>query len=143
MSEPRLIRLVRAIDFNAALRYFDSSLSIEANRDLYGSLYRDKDFGANFRLEASFVGSVDPLTGMIVNLVDVDRWLKSAVSNLDGRFLNEIFGGKTPTPERIARAAFEELDRLLKAEAPASARLEKVRLFEGESLSVTYSRFYD
>lgn len=143
MNQPKSIRLVRAIEFSAALRYFDSSLSVEDNRAAFGSLYRDKGFGANFRIEAYLSGPVDPLTGMIINLVEIDRWLKTVTSIFDGKFLNElseVFGAQAPTPERIARYCYLEMERLVKAEAPAAVRLEKVRLFEGETLSVTYSR---
>lgn len=140
MNEPQRIRLVRAIEFSAALRYAHPELSREANRDLYGSLYHEKGLGTNFRLEASFVGVVDRLTGMIINLVDIDRWLKAVISGLENRFLNEVFSKEAPTPERLARFCYESLELLVKAEASASASLEKIRLFEGESLAVTYSK---
>jgi 6-pyruvoyltetrahydropterin/6-carboxytetrahydropterin synthase len=141
-AAPVIVRIVRTASFSSAHRYFDQSLSATENREAFGSWYREKGFGHNFRIEAHFEGEVSALTGMIVNLVHVDRWLNAVTEQLDHRHLNEleIFAGKAPTPERIASFCFSELVSQMKL-TPASgesgnATLVKVRLYEGESLWV-------
>lgn len=131
------IRIARTITFSSAHRYYDEKLSESKNRDLYGSLYREKGFGHNFLLEAHFEGEVDELTGMIVNLRDVDAWLKVVADQLDHRNLNQIgvFDGRAPTPERIAGFCFDRIEELV-AKSGTKARLFKVRLYEGETLWV-------
>lgn len=130
------VRLVRAWGFSASHRYFNSALTEEENRKLYGSLYREKGFGHNFRMEAHVEGPIDPLTGMIVNLVDIDRWLKEVTDELDHQHLNALpfFQGGAPTPERIALFLFQEIQKRMKRERASDdpVRLLKVRLYEGQ-----------
>jgi 6-pyruvoyl-tetrahydropterin synthase len=135
-TAPRTIGLIRAVGFSAAHRYFNSSSSAEQNQEIYGSLYREKGFGHNFRLEAEFVGPIDPLTGMIVNLILVDTWLGEVVAILDHKHLNEleIFKGLAPTPERIAAFCFAEIRNRLRQGGDVS--LQRVRLYEGDTLWV-------
>jgi 6-pyruvoyltetrahydropterin/6-carboxytetrahydropterin synthase len=112
-------------------------MTADENRSLYGSLYHDKGWGRRFRLEVSFKGPVDPLTGMIVNLVEIDRWLNLLVVRLSHSFLNDlvdIFQNEAPTPERITDYCFCYLSRM--SESESRVRLQGVRLFEDESLSV-------
>lgn len=134
-NQSRVIRLVRAVSFSSAHRYFDQAMSESENQDAYGSLYRKKGFGHNFRVEAHFQGAVDPLTGMIVNLIKIDGWLNEVVQIFDHRHLNElsVFSGRAPTPERIAQSFFAELEKQLRI-SHATVQLAKVRLYEGDEL---------
>ena len=135
-------RLVRAASFSAAHRYFNPRLSDEENKQLYGSFYREAGFGHNFQYEAHFEGSIDPLTGMIVNLKDVDRWLRTVTESLDHKRLNDhpAFASDAPTPERIAEFILRELEKLIgqasKAQRASDFRIVKVRLYEGDALWV-------
>ncbi|MES2963445.1 MAG: 6-carboxytetrahydropterin synthase [Bdellovibrionota bacterium] len=150
MTSAVTVRFARTVTFSCAHRYFDPRLDDVANRRLYGSLYREEGFGHNFLLEAHFEGEIDPLTGMIVNLVDVDRWLKSVASILDHKHLNVLpqFRDASPTPERIAQWFFSELEPLVGAHVTElrsrgdtrQVSLAKVRLHEGENLWVDYGR---
>ena len=134
------IEFVRTVTFSSAHRYYSPAMSDAENRQTYGSLYRAEGFGHNFLLEAHFTGPVDALTGMIANLVDVDRWLKSVATRFDHKFLNEIpeFSGAAPTLERISKVFYELLSVEISA-AASRARLAKVRLFEGDQTWVDFS----
>lgn len=125
-----VVDLVRTVTFSAAHRYASTSLSREENIKTYGSLYRDEGFGHNFLVEAHFTGSVDPLTGMIANLVDVDQWLRTVAAHFDHQFLNERpeFSNEAPTLERIALSFFDGVNALVSA----GVRLKKIRLHEGD-----------
>lgn len=143
-------RFVRAISFAAAHRYASPNLSDEENRAAFGSLYREEGFGHNFLIEAHFDGEIDPLSGMIVNLVDVDRWLKDVAARFDHKHLNEIpeFAGVAPTPERLAQKFYEllnvhvEAHRALPPEkrlgGSGRVHLAKVRVYEGEDTWIDY-----
>jgi 6-pyruvoyltetrahydropterin/6-carboxytetrahydropterin synthase len=133
--------LVRAVHFSSGHSYINPELSIEENRKAYGSLYKESGMGHNFRLEASVTGPVDPESGMILNLVELDLLLKDLVRPLDHHYLNddvEFFKTNPPTAENIARYCFEELQVKMRARAPG-VRLQKVRLHEGNRLWVDYS----
>lgn len=125
----------RTVTFSSAHRYFSPALSLDENKVAYGSLYRDEGFGHNFLLEAHFTGPIDPLTGMIANLVDIDHWLKSVASHYDHMFLNELpdFKDVAPTPERIALAFFDRLKGLA-----SNVTIVRVRLYEGPGFWVDY-----
>jgi 6-pyruvoyltetrahydropterin/6-carboxytetrahydropterin synthase len=129
------IRLVRTTSFSSAHRYHDPRMSDHDNRQVYGSLYREKGFGHNFRLEAEIEGDVDPLTGMIVNLTEFDSWLNEVRGELDHRFLNDLpaFKNVAPTAERIASHCFARMKALLKREdGGRGLMLTRVRLYEGD-----------
>ncbi|HVK60795.1 MAG TPA: 6-carboxytetrahydropterin synthase [Bdellovibrionales bacterium] len=131
------VKVVRVATFSAAHRYFNHQLSIEENKKIYGSLYREDGFGHNFAIEAHFSGPIDPMTGMIVNLVDIDSWLKDVTRVVDHQNLNLLpaFQQAPPTPETIARFFFTELTTRI----GGKVQLEKVRVFEGDDLWVDYS----
>lgn len=143
-------RFVRTVSFAAAHRYASPQLSEEENKKAYGSLYREEGFGHNFQIEAHFDGDVDPLSGMIVNLADVDRWLKDVAARFDHKHLNEIpeFAGAAPTPERLAQKFYELLNVHVEAHRslPPEKRLggsgrvhlAKIRVYEGDDLWVDY-----
>ena len=139
---------VRRIHFSAAHAYAKPGASFDENQKVYGSSAKPAGLGHNFKLEAHFKGSIDSQTGMIINLADIDSWLKKMVEPLDHHHLNrdvEFFKTNVPTAENIARYCFESLKWIMQS-TPAThkpsnnqAQLLKVRLFEGENLWVDYS----
>lgn len=153
MAAPASIQVVRSASFSAAHRYYNVQMSDSENRELYGSFYREKGFGHNFKIEFYFEGNVHPLTGMVVNLTTIDQWIAELIQPLDHRNLNQLpmFADVAPTPERIAQYLFLELDKTVKLELSRSdknfkpglklsgshdLKLKKIRLYEGESLWV-------
>jgi 6-pyruvoyltetrahydropterin/6-carboxytetrahydropterin synthase len=132
-----MLRLARAKSFSAAYRSYDSTLSEAENQRVYGVRARAPGYGCNFVLEAHVEGSVDPLTGMIVNLMDLDRWLGEVAGELDHQMLHELesFSGQVVTLERVAAFALARLTELMKRDG-AQARVFKVRMHEGPALWV-------
>ena len=130
------IEFVRTVTFSAAHRYASPAFSPAENARVYGSLYREEGFGHNFLLEAHFAGPVDFETGMIANLVDIDRWLKTVAGDFDHKMLNELpeFSQSAPTLERISLVFFEKL----RAHVSPGVRLVRLRLFEGDQTWVDY-----
>lgn len=152
------VKLARAATFSSSFCFFDEALGAEGSLQAYGSLYGPlassesrmaaKKLGCNFRLVAYFEGPVDPMTGMIINLVDVDLCLKEVVGKLDHFHLNDLqpFRGVAPTPERIAIHCYEDLTRVLSEKANQGKllsqagvpRVAMVRLFSGEDSWVDF-----
>jgi 6-pyruvoyltetrahydropterin/6-carboxytetrahydropterin synthase len=140
MSLNPRIRLVRKTTFSASVRYFDTKLDEPENRALYGERALKPGYGHNYELEVSIEGEIDPLTGMILNLSELDQWLHDLRLQLDHRHLNEcaLFVGAVPTLERIAEVSFEFLVQKA-ADAAAGgtsqrASVSGVRVREGEDL---------
>ncbi len=133
-------KIVRAFHFSCGYAYKLADLSETENREIYGDLSKYDGFGRNFRAEVSYTGKIDPLSGMIVNLVQIDAWISSLSQKLDHRFLNsdlEFFKKNVPTPENIARFIFEELQSAKTKEV--EAEIFNVRLFETENRWIDYA----
>lgn len=102
-----MLLLSRTIHFNAAHVLANPRHDAEWNRRTYGEASHASGYGHNYSLEVSVRGTPDPDSGMIVNLVDLDRILKEEVDRpLDHRHLNhEVpgFAETVPTAENLAR----------------------------------------
>lgn len=134
------VRLARKITFSSAHRYYHPRLSEEENLAIYGSQYSPHGHGHNFILEVHVDGPVDPQTGLVINLKDLDAILKKVTSPLDHHHLNydvPYFQEHVPTTENIARYCFEAVSRELEG---SPVHLHKVRLYEGEDLWVDYGQ---
>ncbi len=121
----RLFRISRAIEFSTSLRFTHPDLSAEENRKLFGR--RAEQHGHNYRLEVTLRGQPDPVTGMIIDLKDLQEILEHEImERVDHRDLNAdtpYFEKVPPTPENFARV----IQRLL-LEALPSGMLDRLRL---------------
>ncbi len=134
-----MVLLSRTIHFNAAHRLFNPGKSEEWNRATYGDAANPSGYGHNYALEVSVAGEADPVTGMVVNLTDLDRILKEEVDRpLDHRHLNaEIpeFASTVPTAENLARWIWDRVAaRLAKEGWPC--RLQSLKLTVTPTFSV-------
>jgi 6-pyruvoyltetrahydropterin/6-carboxytetrahydropterin synthase len=141
MSASMRVQLTRVIRFSAAHRYHSDELSDAENRQVFGKCNLPHGHGHDYRVEVSVLGEVDPLTGMVINLADLDSILQEhVVDALDHRFLNfdvAHFAQVVPTSENLAIYIFGLLQELLR-ELPAD--LWGVRVWEGQDLSAEVSR---
>jgi 6-pyruvoyltetrahydropterin/6-carboxytetrahydropterin synthase len=116
-----MLQLSRTIHFNAAHRLFRRDRSDEWNRATYGAASNPAGYGHNYALELSVAGEPDPESGMVVNLIDLDRLLKEEVDRpLDHRNLNEEipeFHDTVPTAENLARWIWGRVEARLRSES--------------------------
>ncbi|MEQ8765379.1 MAG: 6-carboxytetrahydropterin synthase [Planctomycetota bacterium] len=135
-SETRPTYLTRRLRFSAAHRYHHPELSDEENRRIFGACNNRYGHGHNYELEVTVVGPVDPVTGMVMNLVDLDQLLqREIVTRFDHRHINhEVEGFDTcvPTTENLAARMW----KLLELELPEHCRLHRIRLYEDPDLYV-------
>ncbi len=116
---------------SASHRLHSQELSTEANRTTYGKCNNPRGHGHNYVIEVLVGGAVNPETGMVVDMVALDRAVTSRVMerfdhanlNLDPLFVNRV-----PTTENLCRAVFG----LLRGALPGGD-LEYVRVEETES----------
>ena len=120
-----MLRLSRAIEFSTSLRYALPDLSEQENRARFGA--KAAQHGHNYRLELTVRGEVDPVTGMVVDLKDLQEVLdREIMARFDHRDLNcdtPYFEKMPPTPENFARVIREIL-----VEALAPGTLDRIRL---------------
>lgn len=132
-------RLTRTVRFAAGHRYRRPEWSEEENLTRFGRCARAPGHGHNYRCEITVEGSVDPLTGMVVDLGALDSLLEREVREpMDHAFLNELddFRGELliPTTENIARAVW----RRIAGRLPDGCRLVEVRVHEDRDLWSSY-----
>jgi 6-pyruvoyltetrahydropterin/6-carboxytetrahydropterin synthase len=116
---------------SASHRLHSETLSEEENRAAYGKCNNPHGHGHNYTIEVLVGGEVDPETGMVMNLVDLDAMVQTRVLqrfdhmnlNLDSLFVNQV-----PTTENLCREVF----RLVAGALPAGM-LECVRVEETEN----------
>ncbi len=137
MSAGLAIELGRRYKFAASHRLHSEKLSSEENSRVYGKCNNPHGHGHNYVLEISVSGTVDPATGMIVNLADLDQFVeKEVIEAFDHRSLNEevpAFRDLVPTTENVCIEIYQRLQRFSKA------KLERVRVEETGNNAFEYS----
>ncbi|HTS38035.1 MAG TPA: 6-carboxytetrahydropterin synthase [Candidatus Solibacter sp.] len=129
--------LTRRYRFSASHRLHSAEMSEEENRVTFGKCNNPYGHGHNYFLEVTVSGQVEPSTGMICNLVDLDGFVEREVlSRYDLENLNMLqeFAQTVPTTENLCIEIYEILHRGFK-----KAHLEKVRLEETMMNSFEYT----
>jgi 6-pyruvoyltetrahydropterin/6-carboxytetrahydropterin synthase len=108
MSTP-IAYLTRRYHFSASHRLHNDGLSAEANRATYGKCNNPFGHGHNYTAAITLSGPVDPATGMVTNLADLDAFAaRELLSRFDHTNLNtlECFGDSVPTTENLTIEIF-------------------------------------
>jgi 6-pyruvoyltetrahydropterin/6-carboxytetrahydropterin synthase len=129
--------LTRRYLFSASHRLHCDELSEDENRAIYGKCNNPYGHGHNYALEVTVSGQVDPQTGMICNLVDLDVAVRREITDrFDHENLNvrQEFKVAVPTTENLSEVIFNILKQSFTA-----AHLEKVRLEETMMNSFEYA----
>ncbi|UBF29672.1 6-carboxytetrahydropterin synthase [Kovacikia minuta CCNUW1] len=122
--------------FSAAHRLALPDLSLEDNSAIYGKCARVNGHGHNYHLEVTIKGEIDPRTGMIADLVAVQKAIDDyVVEPFDHTFLNKdipYFANVVPTAENIAVHIRDLLQEPIRE---VGAQLHKVKLIESPNNS--------
>jgi 6-pyruvoyltetrahydropterin/6-carboxytetrahydropterin synthase len=131
------IELGRRYRFAASHRLHSAQLSEEENSRLYGKCNNPLGHGHNYVVEISLSGKVDPATGMIANLAELDGFVEREVLDaFDHRSLNDevpVFRSRVPTTENLCIEIFRRV------RAFPLAKLERVRVEETANNSFEYA----
>jgi len=137
MSEGLKLELGRRYRFSASHRLHSPQLSEEENCRVYGKCNNPYGHGHNYVVEVSVSGTVDPATGMIVNLADLDGFVEQEVIDaFDHKSLNEevaAFRERVPTTEYVCMEIYQRLKRF------PLAKLERVRVEETSNNAFEYA----
>ena len=127
MSAP-VVHLSRRYVFAASHRLYADDLSPERNEAVFGKCANPNGHGHNYGLTVTVRGPVDPDTGFVMPLAELDDAVRRNVLDLyDHRYLNldvEDYFHLVPTGENIARTIWQRLS------GPLAGRLERVILDE-------------
>ena len=129
------ICLERRYRFSASHVYRRPEWDEQANRGAFGKCANLPGHGHNYRLFVTVAGEVDPLTGFLVDLGELDGVVdREVVQALDHQHLNsavEEFATKIPSSENLVAWIRDRI----KAALPPGVVLVKVRVEEDEDLA--------
>ena len=129
--------LNRKYVFSAAHRLNIDHMSEAENQELYGKCNNPYGHGHNYTVTVTVSGQIDPKTGMVCNLVDLDKCVRQqVVERYDHQNLNCLpeFQKVVPTTENLCVEIYEILKREFHA-----AHLERVRIEETMMNSFEYA----
>ena len=132
--------LTRKVSFAAAHRYRRPEWSDEQNEKTFGLCARESFHGHSYVCEVTVAGEIDPLTGFIADLGELDSILADEVKNrFDHRNINvdvpEFHDGNLiPSGENLARFIFDRIS----ARLSGKTRVDSVKIAEDRTLSATY-----
>jgi 6-pyruvoyltetrahydropterin/6-carboxytetrahydropterin synthase len=122
--------------FSAAHRLALPHLSQNENEAIYGKCARVHGHGHNYHLEITVNGEIDPKTGMIVDLLALQKVVNDlVVEPMDHTFLNfdiPHFQITVPTAENIALYIAQQLQSPV---TTLGAKLERIKLIESPNNS--------
>jgi len=137
MTSGLKIELGRRYRFSASHRLHSEMLSEEENRRVYGKCNNPHGHGHNYVVEVRVSGNVDPATGMIADLADLDGFVeREVIEPFDHKLLNEevaVFRDGVPTTENLCKEIYQRLKHFPKA------KLESVRVEETSNNAFEYA----
>jgi 6-pyruvoyltetrahydropterin/6-carboxytetrahydropterin synthase len=129
--------LTRRYWFSASHRLHSDEMSPQENQAVYGKCNNPYGHGHNYALEVTVAGAVDPQTGMVCNLADLDAFVHENILERFGHEnLNRMqeFAGTVPTTENLCVELYGILERGF-----GKASIEKVRMEETMLNSFEYA----
>lgn len=129
--------LGRRYHFSASHRLHSDAYSEEENQAVYGKCNNPHGHGHNYVVEVLVSGKVDPATGRVCDLAELDAFArKEVVERFDHMNLNtlESFSAAVPTSENLCIALHRIFEQGYKG-----ARLEKVRVLETGNNAFEYA----
>lgn len=106
--------LTRRYHFSASHRLHSDAYSAEENRAVFGKCNNPFGHGHNYVVAVTLAGEIDPATGMVCNLGDLDAFAREhLLARFDHMNLNtlEPFLTHVPTTENLT----VEVDRIFRA----------------------------
>jgi 6-pyruvoyltetrahydropterin/6-carboxytetrahydropterin synthase len=126
------------LDFSAAHRLHNPDRDADWNRRIYDKCDNPAGHGHNYIIEVSVSGTIDPETGMVIDLKKLkDIVRRHVVDRVDHKNLNtdvEFLRGVVPTAENLAIAFWKELEGVID-----QGTLHQIVLHETARNSVVYS----
>lgn len=120
--------LSRRYRISASHRLHSDTYSPEQNRAVYGKCNNPHGHGHNYVVEVRVSGAVDPVTGMVCNLGDLDSFMqREVVERFDEANLNrdDSFQSVVPTTENLCVEIYKVVQSGF-----THAKLERIRVEE-------------
>ncbi len=123
--------LTRRYWFSASHRLHCEQMSDTENKAVYGKCNNPHGHGHNYAVEITVSGQVDPRTGMVCNLADLDAFVHENILQRFGHEnLNTLadFKGVVPTTENLCVRIYDLLGHGFREAAIEKVRIEETML---------------
>ncbi|XP_069672819.1 6-pyruvoyl tetrahydrobiopterin synthase isoform X2 [Periplaneta americana] len=138
MSKFPVAYLTRKEIFSACHRLHSPQLSEEENKEVYGKCNNVNGHGHNYVVEVTLHGTIDPSTGMVMNINDLKKYMNNAIMEpLDHKNLDKdvpYFGNVVSTTENVCVFIWNNLQKQL----PDPSILYEVKIYETEKNIVIF-----
>ena len=134
-----VVFITRKESFSASHRLHNPNLSDDENRTIFGKCNNENGHGHNYSVKVTVCGPVDPKTGMVINLTDLKKHMKSVLEPLDHRNLDidvPYFRNVCSTAENISVYVWDRLAKLL---PEGEGSLYEVKVKETDKNSASYT----
>jgi 6-pyruvoyltetrahydropterin/6-carboxytetrahydropterin synthase len=131
----------RRYHFSASHRLHVEALSEEVNRATFGKCNNPFGHGHNYVVEVTLSGPVDAVTGMVVNLSDLNLFAQREVLDLfDHANLNtlEAFRDRVTTTENVCVEMWSIFSRFAESKDYPQVRLQRIAIEETGNNSFEY-----
>jgi 6-pyruvoyltetrahydropterin/6-carboxytetrahydropterin synthase len=128
--------LSRRYHFSASHRLHSNEFDAAKNATVYGKCNNPHGHGHNYTVQVTVSGQVDPVTGMVCNLADLDGFArKNVVKKFDHTNLNTLdcFENRVTTTENLSI----EIYRIFKGFT--AAHVERIHVEETSNNSFDYA----
>jgi 6-pyruvoyltetrahydropterin/6-carboxytetrahydropterin synthase len=128
--------LSRRYHFSSSHRLHTDAYDAAKNQTVFGKCNNPHGHGHNYTVQVTFSGQVDPATGMVCNLADLDAFAqKNLIARFDHTNLNTLdcFANKVSTTENLSI----EIHRIF--QGFTAAHLERIHVEETSNNSFDYA----
>ena len=128
--------LSRRYHFSASHRLQTDAFDAARNREVYGKCNNPHGHGHNYTVQVTLSGQVDPATGMVCNLADLDSFAeKNLLARFDHMNLNTLdcFRNAVSTTENLTAEIYKIFQNF------SAARLEHVLVEETSNNSFDFT----
>jgi len=97
--------------------------------------------GHNYRVQLTVAGEQLASNGLLVDFVELKRWMRDTVDRLDHQFINDLppFDLINPSAENIAKYFYDEVNKGLSASTPeVPVHIASVRVWETDTSIAVY-----
>ena len=133
-----MVLIIRRVEFCASHRLHNPNFPEAKNDEIYGKCNNPNGHGHNYVLEVTVGGSVDPQTGMVMDLKELKALLEEVVvEKVDHKHLNldvDFMEGIIPTAENIVVGLWG----LVQPRLPRGCKLVEMKLWESENNIAVY-----
>jgi 6-pyruvoyltetrahydropterin/6-carboxytetrahydropterin synthase len=127
--------LSRRYHFSASHRLNSPAYDEDRNREVFGKCNNPHGHGHNYTVQVTLSGRVDPVTGMVCNLADLDTFAqRHLLERFDQTNLNEqeCFANRVSTTENLSLEVYRIFEGF------PGAHLESVHIEETSNNSFDY-----